>query len=89
MISDLAQKKETARAGFAAKNAALERRVADLRTRNLTLYNTGSEILTRYRKFSLGEAISAREPFTKLTRVRLQNELQEYGDKLLDQTDKP
>ena len=88
-ISDLAKKKETARAGFATKNAALERRVADLRTRNTALFTTGNEILDRYRKFSLGEAIAAREPFTGLTRVKLQNQLQEYGDKLLDQTAQP
>jgi chromosome segregation ATPase len=88
-ISDLAQKKERARASFAAKNAALERRVADLRTRNMALFTTGNEILDRFRKFSLGEAIAAREPFTGLTRVKLQNQLQEYGDKLLDQTAQP
>ena len=88
-ISDLALKKERARAGYAAKNAALERRVADLRTRNNALFATGNEILDRYRKFSLGEAIAAREPFTGLTRVKLQNQLQEHADKLLDQTVQP
>ena len=88
-ISDLAQKKERARADYAAKNAALERRVADLRTRNNALFTTGNEILDRYRKFSLGEAIAAREPFTGLTRVKLQNQLQEHNDKLLDQNAPP
>ena len=88
-ISDLAQKKERARADYATKNAALERRVADLRTRNNALFATGNEILDRYRKFSLGEAIAAREPFTGLTRVKLQNQLQEHADKLLDQNGQP
>lgn len=88
-ISDLAKKKEAARAAFAATNAALERRVADLRTRNAALFATANEILDRYRKYSLGEAIAAREPFTGLTKVKLQNQLQEYGDKLLDQTAQP
>ena len=88
-ISDLAQKKERARADYATKNAALERRVADLRTRNNALFATGNEILDRYRKFSLGEAIAAREPFTGLTRVKLQNQLQEHSDKLLDQNLQP
>ena len=63
--------------------------MADLRTRNTALFTTGNEILDRYRKFSLGEAIAAREPFAGLTRVKLQNQLQEYGDKLLDQTAQP
>ena len=88
-ISDLAQKKERARADYAAKNGALERRVADLRTRNNALFATGNEILDRFRKFSLGEAIAAREPFTGLTRVKLQNQLQEHSDKLLDQNVQP
>jgi chromosome segregation ATPase len=83
-ISDIAKKKEAARAAYETKNNALERRIADLRTRNQNLFNTANEILDRFRKFSLGEAISAREPFTGLTRVKLQNQLQEFGDKILD-----
>ena len=85
-ISDIAKKKEAARSSYSTKNAALERRVADLRTRNQNLFNTANEILDRFRKFSLGEAIAAREPFTGLTRVKLQNQLQEYGDMILDPT---
>jgi hypothetical protein len=46
----------------------------------------GSEILTRYEKFGLGEAIGAKEPFTGLTRVKLQELVQDYKDKLLNQT---
>ncbi len=88
-ISDIAKKKEAARADHAVKNAALERRVADLRTRNGELFKTANEILDRYRKFSLGEAITAREPFTGLTRVKLQNIHQEFNDQLLDQTAQP
>lgn len=88
-ISDIAKKKEAARSSADAKSAALERRVADLRTRNLDLFNTANEILDRYRNYSLGKAITAREPFTGLTRVKLQNQMREYSDKLLDQTVKP
>lgn len=85
-ISDIAKKKEAARADFEAKNGALERRVADLRTRNLALFTTANEILERYRKFGLGQAIAAREPFTGLTKVKLQNQVQEYSNALLDNT---
>ncbi len=88
-ISDIAKKKEAARADFAAKNGALERRVADLRTRNQALFAAGNEILERYRKFGLGEALAAREPFTGLMRVKLQNQVQEYRNELLDQIAKP
>ncbi|MES2706614.1 MAG: phage major capsid protein [Verrucomicrobiota bacterium] len=85
-ISDIAKKKEAARADSETKNAALERRVADLRTRNLALFTTANEILDRYRKFGLGQAIAAREPFTGLTKVKLQNQVQEYSSALLDNT---
>ncbi|RYD31967.1 MAG: phage major capsid protein [Verrucomicrobiaceae bacterium] len=85
-ISDIAKKKEAARAALERKSAALERNVTDLRSRNLALFATANEILDRYRKFGLGQAISAREPFTGLTRVKLQNQVQEYNTKLLDQT---
>ena len=88
-ISDIAKKKEAARSEFATKNAALESRVSDLRTRNQALFKTGNEILDKYRKYSLGEAIAAREPFTGLTKVKLQNQFQEYGNQLLDNTAKP
>lgn len=85
-ISDIAKKKEASRSDFETKNYALERRIADLRSRNLELFNTANEILDRYRKYGLGQAIAAREPFTGLTKVKLQNQVQEYSSKLLDHT---
>lgn len=60
----------------------LQRLVVDRQTKNLALYKVGTEILERYQKFSLGDAISAREPFIGITRVKLQNLVQDYQDKL-------
>ena len=88
-IADIAKKKEVERAKLSAKASDLERKVADLRTRNAELYKVGSEILARYEKFGVGEALTAREPFTGNTKVKLQNIVQDYNDKLLDQTAKP
>jgi hypothetical protein len=48
-----------------------------------------NEILTRYEKFSLGEALAAREPFIGLTRVKLENLTQDYSDKISKQQAKP
>jgi hypothetical protein len=81
--------KEAERAKLAARVIVLDRIVADQRVKNTALYKTGSEILTRYEKFGLGEALAAREPFVGITRVKLQNLVQEYGDKLTDQKIKP
>ena len=66
-----------------------DRRVADLQSKNLALYLTGNEILTRYEEFSFGNALKAKEPFVGLTRTKLENLVQDYQDKLLDQRAKP
>ncbi len=81
----LAKDKEAARAQLAVQVILLQRTVDDRETKNLALFNLGNEILTRYEKFSLGDALSAKEPFTGLTRVKLQEYVQDYKDKLSDQ----
>lgn len=70
-------------------NAALERRAADLQTKNLALFLLGNQILTRYEEFSLGKALKAKEPFVGLSRTKLENLVQEYQDKLLDERVRP
>jgi septal ring factor EnvC (AmiA/AmiB activator) len=83
----LAQAKEidAKRAEFAGKCIALQRKVDDQQRKNLAMYDLGQEILQRYKRFGLGEALTAREPFTGLTRVKFENLIQDYGDKLADQ----
>ena len=61
----------------------------DLETKNTNLFQIGSEILTRYEKFGLGEALAAKEPFVGTTRVKLENQVQGYEDKLLNQKSTP
>lgn len=85
----LAVAKETERAKLAADLVVLQRKVEDREAKNLALFKTGNEILTRYEKFSLGEALAAREPFVGTTRAKLENLVQDYQDKLLDQRAKP
>ena len=74
---------EAARAKLAAEAILLRRVVDDRERKNLQLFNTGTEILTRYEKFSLGDALTAKEPFIGVTRVKLQELVQDYKDKLL------
>jgi DNA repair exonuclease SbcCD ATPase subunit len=81
----LAKDKEAARAQLAGQVILLQRVVDDRETKNLMLFNLGNEILTRYEKFSLGDALGAKEPFTGLTRVKLQELVQDYKDKISDQ----
>lgn len=83
----LAQAKaiDAKRAEFAGKCIAFQRQVDDQQRKNLAMYDLGMDILQRYERFGLGEALTAREPFTGLTRVKFQNLIQDYGDKLADQ----
>jgi len=85
--ADLAAKKESAK--LASEKIVLERKVADQQVKNAAMFKIGTEVLDRYAKFGLGTAVTAREPFVGLTRVKLQNLVQDYGDKLVDQKIKP
>jgi len=84
-----AQKSEAERAKLASESIVLKRKVDDRERKNLELFKTANEILTRYEKFGLGEALSAKEPFTGITRVKLENQVQDYQDKIADQRVKP
>jgi multidrug efflux pump subunit AcrA (membrane-fusion protein) len=80
----LAQQRAEALTRNEIARVELERSVAELRTHNRELFHIGTEVLERYENFGLGKAIAAREPFTKLTRVKLQTLVQDYRDKLED-----
>jgi hypothetical protein len=84
--AELARNKEAERAKLADEAVIeLERLVADRQAKNLALYKIATEILQRYQQFGLGEALTAREPFVGITRVKLQNLVQDYQDKLLNE----
>jgi chromosome segregation ATPase len=87
--AELARKKEGERAALASEKIVLDRRVADQQRKNAEMFKIGNEILVRYEKFGLGTAIAAREPFVGTMRVKLQNLVQDYSDKLAEQKIKP
>lgn len=84
-VTALASKKEAERVKLEAKSVKLERQVEDQKMKNIAMYKMGMEVLDRYEKFGLGDAVLAREPFVGTTRVKFQNLVQEYADKLADQ----
>ncbi|RYD81230.1 MAG: phage major capsid protein [Verrucomicrobiaceae bacterium] len=84
-VSTVAQKKEAERGSLAAQKIELDRLVADQRRKNLEMFKIGNDILDRYKNFGLGTALGAREPFVGTTRVKLQNLVQDYKDKLAEQ----
>jgi hypothetical protein len=95
MTSDLkamtviANTKEGQRAKLEQDVILLNRRVADQQTKNAGMFKIANEILQRYERFGLGDALTAREPFTGITRVKLQSLFEDYQDKINDQKIKP
>lgn len=83
-IGNLAIKRELQRRELEAKALALERKVQDQQFKNIEMYQAAMEVLDRYEKFGLGDAILAREPFTTAQRVKFQNLVQDFADQLTD-----
>ena len=79
-----ARAKEEERAKLAAEALELKRTIADREGKNIALFNTAIEVLDRFEKYSLGKALAAREPFIGTTRVKVENLVQGYKDKILD-----
>lgn len=80
----IAQTKEQERATLATEAIELKRTVADREAKNIALFNTSNEILDRYENYALGKALAAREPFVSKTRVIVENLVQGYKDKIID-----
>ncbi len=80
----IARTKEAERARLADEVIVHKRDIADLQRKNIALFNTSLEILDRYENYSLGKALAAREPFIGTTRVKVENLVQGYKDKILD-----
>ncbi|NQW99319.1 phage major capsid protein [bacterium] len=80
----VANTKEDERAKLASEVLVNKRSIADLQAKNMTLFSTANEILDRYENYALGKALGAREPFIGTTRVKIENQVQGYKDKVLD-----
>jgi len=52
------------------------------RTRNAELYKAALEILDRYRRKDFGAVLAGGEPFVQKSRIRLENLVQDYEDRL-------
>lgn len=87
--SALLKQAETTKSQLQTANISLEQIVAERERQNLELYRTASEILQRYADFSFGKALAAREPFTGIARARLEEQVQQYADRLQNTKLKP
>jgi hypothetical protein len=84
-LKNIADETEIQRKNAVSKAIVMERKVAEQQTKNMEMYKIANEILTRYKNFGLGTALAAREPFVGNMRVKLENNFQEYADKIQDQ----
>ena len=50
--------------------------------KNTELYKLGNEVLDFYDSQTLFSVVGAKEPFTRLKRVEIENRMQDYGDRL-------
>jgi chromosome segregation ATPase len=82
----IANDTETKRARLAELSIHLQRIVDDQKRKNDEMYKIGMELLDRYEKFGLGEALTAKEPFVGITRTKFETLVQDYEDKLVDQS---
>lgn len=82
--AEVARTKEDQRAKLASEVVDLKRTVADREAKNIALFNTSNEILDRFENYAMGKAITAREPFIGTTRVKVENLVQGYKDKIVD-----
>lgn len=64
-----------------ARNAAYDKCARD----NVALYSINTEILDRYEHVGLFTKVSAAEPFTKITRTRIDNLVEEYRERAQEQ----
>ena len=53
------------------------------------LTKVGRELMARYEAITIGDMMAAKEPVLALRRVEIQNLLQDYGDKIIEQKVQP
>jgi chromosome segregation ATPase len=82
----VARAKEAERAQLATKVEGLSKDASSCTAKNGALVKVANEILDRYQRMDVGDAIGNREPFIGVERVKLQNIVQDYQDKIQDQT---
>jgi chromosome segregation ATPase len=83
-LKDVEADRNTASAALAQRNAALDKCASD----NLQLFELTNEVLDRYEHVGLFTRVSAAEPFTKITRTRIENLAEEYRERALQLREK-
>lgn len=81
----VARGKDAERAKFESESRTWKSSTKACMGKNVQLVKIGRELLSRYEGVSFGDMLVSREPLLALRRVEIQNFLQDYGDKVLQQ----
>jgi chromosome segregation ATPase len=87
--ANVARSKDAERAKSESEATALKASSKSCEAKNAQLFKASNEMLTYFRSMNLLDAIAVREPVFGIKRVELQNALQDFRDKILDQKVKP
>jgi chromosome segregation ATPase len=81
----VARAKDAERAKFEGQAASFKASTKSCMAKNVLLTKVGRELLHRYEGVSFGDMVVVNEPLVGARRVQVQNLLQDYDDKLLEQ----
>lgn len=87
--ADVARTKDAETARLETQLASAKASTNACTLKNQELVRVGRDLLARLEGVTTGDKVAAREPFTGIGRVKVQNLLQEYGDKILNQVVQP
>lgn len=85
----VARTKDAERAKFEAESKTFKASTRACTVKNQELVKVGRELLERYEDVNIGGMVLGREPLVGIRRVEIQNLLQGYGDKVLNQKIEP
>ncbi len=84
-LVEQAKKIDAERHQFAARAVSGERALASCADKNGKLYKIGLDLIARYKSKGIGDVLADDEPFLQMSRVQMENLMQDYEDKLYDQ----
>lgn len=85
----VARTKDAERAKFESESKLYKASTRACTLKNQELVKAGREILQHYEGVTFGDQILAQEPWIGIRRVQIQNLLQDYGDRILNQKVEP
>ncbi|HTV32086.1 MAG TPA: hypothetical protein VME69_03165 [Methylocella sp.] len=83
--ADVARAKDAERAKFESESKTFKASAKACSERNIKLVAIGNDLLQHLDSLLLGDWLAAHEPLIGFKRVEVQNELQDYKDKILEQ----